>query len=61
MSDTGYIVDNVEEAVAAVAKARNFDRRKCRFAFEEKFTAMRMAKDYLAVYERVQSLGAKAA
>jgi hypothetical protein len=25
-------------------------------AFEEKFTAMRMAKDYLALYDRVQSL-----
>ena len=55
-SDTGYIVEGVEDAVAAVEKARNFDRRRCRLAFEEKFTAMRMAKDYLALYDRVQSL-----
>jgi len=55
-SDTGYIVEGVEDAVAAVEKTRNFDRRRCRLAFEEKFTAMRMAKDYLALYDRVQSL-----
>ena len=55
-SDTGYIAEGVEDAVAAVEKARTFNRRKCRLAFEEKFTAMRMAKDYLAIYDRVQSL-----
>jgi len=27
-----------------------FDRRKVRRRFEERFTATRMAKDYLAVY-----------
>ena len=57
--ETGYIVDGIEDAVAAVEWARNFDRHKCRLAFEKKFTAMRMAKDYLAVYERMQGLAPK--
>ncbi|HZT81715.1 MAG TPA: hypothetical protein VFA26_15920, partial [Gemmataceae bacterium] len=29
------------------------DRRRCREVFEERFTADRMARDYLAVYRRV--------
>jgi glycosyltransferase involved in cell wall biosynthesis len=50
---TGFIVDSVEEAVAAVDRVDGLSRRRCREAFEKRFTADRMARDYLAVYEKL--------
>jgi glycosyltransferase involved in cell wall biosynthesis len=50
---TGFIVDDLDGAVEAVAKAQNVDRRLCRQRFEERFSATRMAHDYLEVYERI--------
>ncbi|HWO42878.1 MAG TPA: glycosyltransferase family 4 protein [Candidatus Eisenbacteria bacterium] len=52
---TGFVVDTVDAAAAAVEKARHFDRARCRKIFEERFTAPRMARDYLEVYERLIS------
>jgi glycosyltransferase involved in cell wall biosynthesis len=50
---TGCIVDSEEQAVAAVERALRLDRARIRRRFEERFQAERMAKDYLAVYERL--------
>jgi len=47
---TGFIVQSLEEAVEAVPKVAGLSRRRCRQVFEERFTAERMARDYLAVY-----------
>jgi len=47
---TGRIVDTEEQAVAALAEVLRLDRRVIRRRFEERFTASRMAKDYLALY-----------
>ena len=47
---TGLIVQSVEEAVAAVPAAAKLDRLAVRERFEERFSAARMAQDYLAVY-----------
>ena len=47
---TGWIVDSIDEAVAAVEKAARLDRLAVRERFEERFSAARMAHDYLAVY-----------
>ena len=47
---SGFIVDSVEEAVAAVDAARTLSRSGVRDRFEARFTADRMASDYLAVY-----------
>jgi glycosyltransferase involved in cell wall biosynthesis len=49
---TGFIVENIEEAVQALQKILNVDRRLCRVSFEERFTAARMAQDYVEVYQR---------
>jgi glycosyltransferase involved in cell wall biosynthesis len=49
---TGYIVEDVDEAVAAVPLARALDRGLIRQRFEERFTAERMAADYLALYSK---------
>lgn len=47
---TGYVVDTIEGAVGALAKAARLDRLAVRTQFEERFSAARMAQDYLAVY-----------
>ena len=50
---TGFIVDDSNEAVEAVAKIENLDRLACRRRFEERFSATRMAQDYLKIYARI--------
>ena len=52
---TGYIVDGIEDAVRAVAKLPELDRARCRAEFERRFTASRMADDYLRAYAAVMS------
>lgn len=47
---TGFIVDNINDAVRAVARLRSVSRAACRNAFEVRFDARRMARDYLEVY-----------
>jgi glycosyltransferase involved in cell wall biosynthesis len=48
---TGYIVDSVEEAVQAVPRALALSRRRCRQVFDTRFSACRMAQDYLRIYQ----------
>ena len=48
---TGFIVDGLDAAVAATRAAAALDRRRIRTAFEARFSADRMARDYVAVYE----------
>jgi glycosyltransferase involved in cell wall biosynthesis len=50
---SGFIVDNVDQAVDALKRIETIDRRACRDAFEQRFTAERMSKDYVRAYERV--------
>ncbi|CAF0691916.1 glycosyltransferase family 4 protein [Candidatus Methylacidithermus pantelleriae] len=50
---TGWIVEDVEGAVKAVAKVDRISRVECRRVFERRFTAERMALDYLNLYQRV--------
>jgi glycosyltransferase involved in cell wall biosynthesis len=50
---TGRIVDTVEEAIAAVPSVLALDRRRVRRTFEERFSATRMAKNYVSLYRRL--------
>jgi glycosyltransferase involved in cell wall biosynthesis len=50
---TGFIVDDIAAAAAVVPFVEQLDRRAIRRRFEERFTAERMARDYLALYQRV--------
>ena len=50
----GWIVDSIDAAVDALRQADAIDRRACRAAFERRFTAERMARDYVAVYKRLR-------
>jgi glycosyltransferase involved in cell wall biosynthesis len=47
---TGFLVDSVEAAAAAVGRAASLPRRRIRQRFEQRFLARRMALDYLAIY-----------
>src|SRR5476649_1311743 len=47
---TGAIVDTMEEAIAALPRVMALDRKKVRQRFEQRFSATRMAKDYVGVY-----------
>jgi glycosyltransferase involved in cell wall biosynthesis len=49
---TGFIVDNVDAAVAAVGRIKEIERRTCRRVFEERFDVERMAMQYVEVYRR---------
>jgi glycosyltransferase involved in cell wall biosynthesis len=50
---TGWVVDSEEEAIAALPGVLSCDRRAVRQRFEKKFTAARMAQDYVDVYRRL--------
>ncbi|HEY6433931.1 MAG TPA: glycosyltransferase family 4 protein [Acetobacteraceae bacterium] len=54
---TGYIVETEQEAVEAVAFAAELPRARIRQRFEERFTASRMAADYLDVYDELCRTG----
>jgi glycosyltransferase involved in cell wall biosynthesis len=55
---TGFVVEDINGAVGAVDRLGQLSRDKIRKRFEERFTARRMAQDYLSVY---RSLSARAA
>jgi glycosyltransferase involved in cell wall biosynthesis len=50
---TGFVVRGLDEAVAAVRRVASLSRRRCRQVFERRFSAARMAGDYLKVYRRL--------
>lgn len=50
---TGKIVDSEEEAIKALPGTLSYDRRAVRRRFEERFTAARMAKDYVSTYRQL--------
>ena len=50
---TGFVVNSVDEAVAACARLDEIDRAGVRARFEQRFTARRMAEDYVAIYRRL--------
>jgi len=51
---TGYIVGSVEQAVETLPRVLALDRRRVRARFEERFSAARMAKDYLRIYRSLR-------
>jgi glycosyltransferase involved in cell wall biosynthesis len=47
---TGIIVDSMDDALRMLPRVIALDRRAVRRRFEERFSAERMAKEYLAAY-----------
>ncbi len=54
---TGFIVENEVEAVAAVARLPELNRAAIRARFEQRFSARRMAEDYLDIYRDLARVG----
>jgi glycosyltransferase involved in cell wall biosynthesis len=54
---TGFIVNSQQEAAKAVNQLHRISRKKCRLVFEQRFSAVRMANDYLAVYQQLLDAG----
>jgi glycosyltransferase involved in cell wall biosynthesis len=50
---TGYVVDGVDEAICKMGSLLALDRGRVRRRFEERFTAGRMARDYVAIYRQL--------
>jgi glycosyltransferase involved in cell wall biosynthesis len=56
--DTGFLVADVDQAVAVVARLPLIERRACRADAVSRFGSDRMVDDHLAVFERVLAEGA---
>jgi glycosyltransferase involved in cell wall biosynthesis len=52
---TGFVVEDVNGAIGAVDRLGHLSREKVRRRFEERFTARRMAQDYLSVYRSLMT------
>jgi len=50
---TGFIVSDEDEAVAATRKLHQLDRATVRATFDRRWTARRMAEDYVEVYQEL--------
>jgi glycosyltransferase involved in cell wall biosynthesis len=50
---TGFIVEGLEDAVEAVRRVAQLSRKRCREVFKQRFTATRMAHDYVQQFERL--------
>jgi glycosyltransferase involved in cell wall biosynthesis len=50
---TGFIVEGEDEAVRAVGRLSELNRAEVRRTFERRFTARRMAEDYVTTYQRL--------
>ena len=57
-AETGYIVADVEQAVQAVAAVPSLDRSACREDAEQRFSSVRMASNYVRVYQQILDLEA---
>ncbi|WP_028755073.1 glycosyltransferase family 4 protein [Rhizobium leucaenae] len=58
---SGVLVDSVTQAVENIEWVLRFDRRKVREKFEERFSAERMARDYLNIYRQLPGTRTQAA
>ena len=50
---TGFIVEDEDSAVEAVGRLGSLNRKRIRSVFEERFSASRMANDYVAIYRQL--------
>jgi glycosyltransferase involved in cell wall biosynthesis len=50
---TGFIVDDIGQAVNAVSRLHTLDRTRVRATFDRRFTARRMAEDYVDLYREL--------
>lgn len=51
--ETGYIVEDIEDAINAVASISSINRSTCRADVKKRFSNTRMARDYVHVYDTI--------
>jgi glycosyltransferase involved in cell wall biosynthesis len=56
---TGFVVDDEEQAVRKLGALLALDRGRVRRRFEERFTAQRMAADYVKIYKSLVPVAAE--
>jgi glycosyltransferase involved in cell wall biosynthesis len=49
---TGFVVETIDDSLRALDKIEHFDRSRCRSVFEKRFSAAKMAADYVKIYQR---------
>jgi glycosyltransferase involved in cell wall biosynthesis len=49
----GFWTESLQDAIAAARRVSEIDRARCREVFERRFSARRMAEDYVEVYRRL--------
>lgn len=52
---SGFIVESIDESVAAVGRLDELSREACRAAFDERFTVERMGREYVEIYRQLIS------
>jgi glycosyltransferase involved in cell wall biosynthesis len=53
---TGFVVEGEAQAIEAIKRISELDRRKVREQFEYRFTSRRMAREYLTLYKKLGPL-----
>ena len=56
--ESGFLVDSIDEAIAAVRRVDELPRAAVRRCFEKRFTARRMAQDYVSLFGAAAGSGA---
>jgi glycosyltransferase involved in cell wall biosynthesis len=56
---TGFVVEDLQEAVAAVNKVRSLSRSRCRQEVEERFSVGRMCEASVEQYEKLRPAGSR--
>lgn len=51
--ETGFLCADVDDMVQAMGRLANLDRARCRRSFEERFTAARMTREYVRVFDDI--------
>jgi glycosyltransferase involved in cell wall biosynthesis len=57
---TGFVVDDLTQAIDATKRTHTLDRRACRDAFTRRFSSARMASAYVRIYRQLTSSAAGA-
>jgi glycosyltransferase involved in cell wall biosynthesis len=55
---TGEVVESVAEAMCKIGSVLALDRGRVRRRFDQRFSAGRMARDYIKIYQRLAGVGA---
>lgn len=57
---SGFVISSMEDAVEVVARLPSLPRAEVRASFERRFTAGRMARDYVRIYQKLTKMPGRA-